>query len=79
MKGRLNVVFHGEEGLDGGGLSREWFALLAREMFNPNYALFTREGAKSEFNQPNPLSAINPEHLHYFKFIGRVIGMLYYL
>ncbi|OEH77105.1 uba ts-n domain-containing protein [Cyclospora cayetanensis] len=74
MKGKLNVVFHGEEGLDGGGLTREWFGLLAREMFNPNYALFTREGAKSEFNQPNPLSAINPEHLYYFKFIGRVIG-----
>ncbi|KFG37142.1 putative ubiquitin-protein ligase [Toxoplasma gondii GAB2-2007-GAL-DOM2] len=74
MKGKLNVHFTGEEGVDAGGLTREWFSLLARDMFNPNYALFRREGAKSEFNHPNPLSSINPEHLHYFKFIGRIIG-----
>lgn len=74
MKGKLNVHFTGEEGVDAGGLTREWFSLLARDMFNPNYALFRREGSKSEFNHPNPLSSINPDHLHYFKFIGRIIG-----
>mmetsp|Transcript_9029 Transcript_9029/g.17668 ORF Transcript_9029/g.17668 Transcript_9029/m.17668 type:complete len:494 (-) Transcript_9029:421-1902(-) len=74
MKGKLHVTFQGEEGIDQGGLTREWFGILAREMFNPNYALFQQCGTKAEFNYPNPVSHFNPDHLHYFKFIGRVIG-----
>ncbi|GBE59709.1 ubiquitin ligase [Babesia ovata] len=74
MKGKLVVTFSGEEGVDAGGLTREWFSMLAKEMFNPNYGLFCREGRKQEFNHPNPLSGINPDHLNFFKFIGRVIG-----
>ncbi|KAK2197202.1 bifunctional Ubiquitin-associated domain/E3 ubiquitin ligase [Babesia duncani] len=78
MKGKLSVVFGGEEGVDAGGLTREWFAILAKEMFNPNYGLFRREGRKQEFNHPNPLSGINPDHLNFFKFIGRIIGKALY-
>lgn len=78
MKGRLAVSFTGEEGIDAGGLTREWFSILAKEMFNPNYGLFRREGRKQEFNHPNPLSGINPDHLNFFKFIGRVIGKAVY-
>ena len=40
LKGKLNIEFLGEEGLDAGGLIREWFLLLSKEVFNPNYALF---------------------------------------
>lgn len=40
MKGKMVVHFQGEEGVDAGGLTREWYAILAREMFNPDYALF---------------------------------------
>ncbi|AFZ80372.1 ubiquitin-protein ligase 1, putative [Theileria equi strain WA] len=78
MKGKLTVSFGGEEGVDAGGLTREWFTILSKEMFNPNYGLFTREGRKQEFNHPNPLSGINPDHLNFFKFIGRVIGKALY-
>ena len=40
LKTRLWVIFDGERGLDYGGLSREWFLILSREMFNPYYGLF---------------------------------------
>lgn len=40
LKGKLHVEFEGEEGVDAGGVTREWFLLLSRDMFNPNYALF---------------------------------------
>jgi len=72
MKGRLTVHFVGEEGVDAGGVSREWYQILAREMFNPNYCLFLPT-AEQTF-QPNKNSSINHEHLGYFKFIGRVFG-----
>ncbi|KAF8819368.1 HECT-domain (ubiquitin-transferase) domain-containing protein [Cardiosporidium cionae] len=78
MKGRLNVHFQGESGIDAGGLTREWFGLMAKEMFNPNYVLFRREGTKAEFNHPNPLSHVDPDHLRFFRFIGRVIGKALY-
>lgn len=39
-KSKLHVAFHGEEGLDYGGPSREFFFLLSREVFNPYYGLF---------------------------------------
>ena len=37
---RLWIEFEGETGLDYGGVSREWFYLLSKEMFNPYYGLF---------------------------------------
>jgi E3 ubiquitin-protein ligase HUWE1 len=43
-------------------------------MFNPNYALFKPSAADNVTFQPNPNSRINPDHLLYFKFIGRIIG-----
>jgi len=37
---RLWVEFESETGLDYGGVAREWFFLLSKEMFNPYYGLF---------------------------------------
>uniref|UniRef100_A0A7S0C7I7 HECT-type E3 ubiquitin transferase n=1 Tax=Proboscia inermis TaxID=420281 RepID=A0A7S0C7I7_9STRA len=73
MRGRLHITFRNEEGVDAGGLSREFFGILAKEMFNPNYALFTSTEDGCTF-QPNPNSSINPEHLSYFRFVGRIVG-----
>ena len=53
-------------------MTREWFCEVAKEIFNPMYALFRPAGDLTF--QPNPQSHINPDHLQYFKFVGRVIG-----
>lgn len=42
---RLWIEFIGEKGLDYGGVQREWFFLLSREMFNPYYGLFEYSAA----------------------------------
>lgn len=73
MRGRLHVTFRNEEGVDAGGVSREFFEILAKEIFNPNYALFTSTEDGCTF-QPNPNSNINPDHLSYFRFVGRIVG-----
>lgn len=75
LKKKLMIKFHGEEGLDFGGVSREFFFLLSHAMFNPFYGLFEYSAHDTYTLQINPHSNINPEHLDYFKFIGRVIGM----
>ncbi|KAJ3033576.1 hypothetical protein HDV00_006062 [Rhizophlyctis rosea] len=75
LKKRLMIKFHGEDGLDYGGLSREFFFLLSHEMFNPFYCLFEYSAHDNYTLQINPHSSVNPEHLNYFKFIGRVVGL----
>lgn len=78
MKCRLYVVFEGEEGQDAGGLLREWFMIMSREMFNPNYALFTTSPGDRVTYQPNPSSNCNSNHLSYFKFVGRIVAKAIY-
>ncbi|KAK7878019.1 hypothetical protein WMY93_031332 [Mugilogobius chulae] len=75
LRRRLYVIFRGEEGLDYGGLAREWFFLLSHEVLNPMYCLFEYAGKSNYCLQINPASAINPDHLSYFCFIGRFIAM----
>ena len=72
--GRLSIKFADEEGVDAGGVTREWFSVLARQMFNPDYALFRTSAADRITYQPNRMSYINPDHLLYFNFVGRIIG-----
>ncbi|KAF1812603.1 hypothetical protein P152DRAFT_482087 [Eremomyces bilateralis CBS 781.70] len=76
--GKLNIRFHGEEGVDAGGVTREWFQVLSKQMFNPDYALFNPVASDRTTFHPNAHSMINPEHLMYFKFIGRIIGKALY-
>lgn len=76
--GKLSVRFYDEEGVDAGGVTREWFSVLARQMFDPNYALFITSAADKLTYQPNRASFINSDHLSYFKFVGRVIGKAIY-
>lgn len=75
LKKKLLIKFHGEEGLDYGGLSREFFFLLSHKMFDPFYCLFEYSAVDNYTLQINPHSGINPEHLHYFRFIGRILGL----
>lgn len=73
LKGRLTVQFQGEEGIDAGGLTREWYQLLSRVIFDKGALLFTNVGNAATF-QPNPNSVFQTEHLSYFKFVGRVVA-----
>lgn len=75
MRKRLMVKFRGEEGLDYGGIAREWLYLLSHEMLNPQYGLFQYSREDNYTLQINPDSSVNPEHLSYFHFVGRIIGI----
>uniref|UniRef100_A0A1I8HY38 HECT-type E3 ubiquitin transferase n=1 Tax=Macrostomum lignano TaxID=282301 RepID=A0A1I8HY38_9PLAT len=78
LRKRLYIQFKGEEGLDYGGLAREWFFHLSHELMNPMYCLFEYASNNNYSLQINPGSSINPDHLQYFRFIGRFIAMALY-
>ncbi|KAJ1898841.1 putative E3 ubiquitin-protein ligase, partial [Coemansia sp. IMI 209127] len=80
LKKRLKIEFVGEEGVDAGGLTKEWFMLLVRELLNPMYGMFTCEADPEDtasFNSywfnPASLEASN----QYF-LVGVVVGLALY-
>jgi E3 ubiquitin-protein ligase HUWE1 len=52
--------------------------LLSKEIFNPNYLLFSPAVDNNYVFQPNRFSYYNQDHLHFFKFIGRFVGKSLY-
>lgn len=84
MRAKLSVQFHGEEGIDAGGVSREWYSVMAREIFNPNISLFIPLPEGGTTFQPNPNSIVQNDetrgtsHLDFFKFVGRIVGKALY-
>lgn len=63
-----------EEGVDQGGVSREWFQLLVAEIFKPDYGMFTyqEETRTFWFNRLSPA-----DHAE-FQLVGVVLGLAIY-
>jgi E3 ubiquitin-protein ligase HUWE1 len=74
LRGKLTIHFEGEEAIDAGGVKREWLSLLSKEMFNPNYMLFTLAKNGTTYTPNSDSGKYNPEHLQQFEFIGRIIA-----
>ena len=45
---KLRVSFDGEDGIDSGGLSKDWFLLLSRAFFTPGLVLFKAAGGSGD-------------------------------
>lgn len=75
QKSRLYISFAGEEGLDYGGPSREFFFLLSRQLFNPYYALFEYSANDTYTVQISPRSRFVDNYQEWFRFAGRVLGL----
>jgi len=64
LRRRLFINFKGEEGLDYGGVAREWFFMLSREIMNPMYCLFEYSGGNGSYTLQ-----INPGILFFYKIL----------
>ena len=69
---KFSVNFVGESGIDAGGVTIDFFTTITEELFNSNNALFKQTDNKCYL--PNPSSGVNPEHLQYFRFAGKIIA-----
>lgn len=70
----LFMEFKNEEAT-GPGVLREWFFLVCQAIFNPQNALFVACPNDRRRFYPNPASKVDPLHLEYFTFAGRVIAL----
>ncbi|KAI3680452.1 hypothetical protein L6452_35223 [Arctium lappa] len=74
LRGGLFMEFKNEEAT-GPGVLREWFFLVCQAIFNPQNALFVACPNDRRRFFPNPASKVDPMHLEYFSFAGRVIAL----
>ncbi|KAL2868844.1 HECT-type E3 ubiquitin-protein ligase [Aspergillus lucknowensis] len=74
MKKGLRIGFIGEEGVDAGGLRKEWFLLLVREVFDPHHGLFIYD-EDSRYCYFNPYCLESSEQ---FFLVGVVLGLAIY-
>ncbi|XP_074032271.1 ubiquitin protein ligase E3A isoform X2 [Leptinotarsa decemlineata] len=74
LKKQLVVEFEGEQGIDEGGVSKEFFQLVIEEIFNPDYAMFAVQ-AESQTVWFNPTSFESDAQ---FTLIGIVLGLAIY-
>ncbi|XP_010270135.1 PREDICTED: E3 ubiquitin-protein ligase UPL5-like [Nelumbo nucifera] len=74
LHGGLFMEFKNEEAT-GPGVLREWFCLVCQAIFNPQNALFLACPNDRRRFFPNPASNVDPMHLDYFGFCGRVIAL----
>ncbi|KAM8940138.1 putative E3 ubiquitin-protein ligase HERC3 [Pelodytes ibericus] len=74
LKKPLKVIFDGEEAVDDGGVTKEFFLLLLKELLNPIYGMFT------VFNESNLLwfSDICFVEHNWFHLIGVMCGLAIY-
>ncbi|KAI8991416.1 hypothetical protein BDF20DRAFT_42031 [Mycotypha africana] len=73
LKKSLRIEFVGEEGVDAGGLRKEWFLLLVRSLFDPQYSMFTF--FESNLCWFNPVSFETEDQ---FFLVGVVLGLAIY-
>ncbi|KAL6051720.1 HECTdomain (Ubiquitin-transferase) domain containing protein [Balamuthia mandrillaris] len=73
LRGSFKVKFNGEEAIDYGGVTQEFFQLVSEQMLDPHVNLFLPNGPNNTFH-PSPSSSINELHLEYFRFFGRFLG-----
>lgn len=76
--GNFEVTFQGEQGIDWGGLRREWFELICSSLFDPRGGLFrTFHDKHQALVHPNPNRTPNLK-LKYFEFAGKIVGKCLY-
>ncbi|KAI8609323.1 hypothetical protein BC830DRAFT_1151112 [Chytriomyces sp. MP71] len=74
LKKKLRIEFVGEPGVDAGGLTKEWFLLLVRHLFDSQYGMFL-------FDEDSQACWFNPaslENVEEFRLVGIVIGLAIY-
>ncbi|KAI3995496.1 hypothetical protein MKX01_007298 [Papaver californicum] len=74
LGGRLFMEFKSEEAT-GPDVLREWFCSVCQAICNPQNALFLVCPDDNRRFFPNPASDVNPLHLRYFHFCGRVTAL----
>ncbi|CAF3189557.1 unnamed protein product [Rotaria socialis] len=74
LKKKLRVTFVGEHGLDMGGLTKEWFLLLIRHIFSPDYGMFVYYDLSGIFW----FNGASTDNVREYHLVGILMGLAVY-
>ncbi|CAF1079514.1 unnamed protein product [Rotaria sordida] len=74
LKKKLRVTFVGEHGLDMGGLTKEWFLLLLRDIFLPDYGMFVFYELSGVFW----FNGTSTDNIREYNLVGILMGLAVY-
>ncbi|KAL4089713.1 hypothetical protein QTP88_024689 [Uroleucon formosanum] len=77
LKKQLAVEFDGEQGVDEGGVSKEFFHLIVEELFNPDYGMFVIMNSDSG-NPTYWFNSFSFETAAQYSLIGLIVGLAIY-
>lgn len=75
LQKQLVVEFDGEQGIDEGGVSKEFFTIALEEIFKPDYGMF-RFNEDTGYHQFNPIQFQETEKE--YMLIGMILGLAIY-
>ncbi|CAF3337309.1 unnamed protein product [Rotaria sp. Silwood1] len=74
LKKKLRVTFVGEHGLDMGGLTKEWFLLLLRQIFLPDYGMFVFYDLSGVYW----FNGASTDNIREYNLVGILMGLAVY-
>lgn len=75
---KLRVSFIDEEGVDAGGLTKEWFLLLTRQLFDPSYAIFDVDQESQQCWFSKQFIEGDTEFIANFYLVGLIVALAIY-
>jgi ubiquitin-protein ligase E3 A len=75
LKKPLRIQFIGEEGIDAGGVRKEFFQLLTKALLDPNFGMFYETDDHALWFQPRVKCAVSGDE---FQLIGTLLGLAVY-
>ncbi|KAJ6243875.1 hypothetical protein M0813_21663 [Anaeramoeba flamelloides] len=76
LKKKLKVVFEGEDGVDEGGVKKEFFQLVVQQIFDPKYGMFVENEEMNKTNFWFNKSYIG--EMGSYRLIGTILGLAIY-
>ncbi|KAJ2747632.1 hypothetical protein GGI20_000281 [Coemansia sp. BCRC 34301] len=77
LRKQLKVRFVGEEGVDEGGVQKEFFQLIVRDVFSSKYGIF-KANDESQYHWFVPQANPTPDALEEMRLTGQLIGLAVY-
>merc|ERR1719361_1519207 len=80
LRKRLRIIFDGEQGIDQGGLTKEYFQLIMKELFDPQYGMFVFNASTQcfWFNRDCFELADRATMLSNYEMVGKLVGSAIY-
>ncbi len=73
-----NIRFKGEDGIDSGGLSRDWYISVSTACLAPDLALFRCNDASGLYGIMHHQQSVTKSSLSYFRFLGLLMAKALY-